>query len=210
MPPVPKGFNAELQRTAEALAAGADLSNLDTQKGGCLGERQLYYGSNEMWVPVASIPNLVLSEMWHPFYVFQYFSVLVWIVGEAYYTYSTCIFVITAFSIISSAIETHHNMQRLSGIAYFKCDVKVLRGGEFRKVSSTDLVPGDVLVVQPGVLPCDAVLLSGECIVDENLLTGESVPVRKVRTIQGNYLACERSEQRWLCAGKRWACHPVA
>jgi cation-transporting ATPase 13A2 len=46
-------------------------------------------------------------------------------------------------------------------------------------VTSTELVPGDIVVLDAGVLPCDMVLLSGECIVDENMLTGESVPVRK-------------------------------
>lgn len=42
-------------------------------------------------------------------------------------------------------------------------------------VSSVDLVPGDVLVVSPeGMLvPCDAALLNGECVVNESLLTGE-------------------------------------
>ncbi len=32
--------------------------------------------------------------------------------------------------------------------------------------------PGDVLVVTPGPMPCDAVLLRGEAIVDESMLTG--------------------------------------
>lgn len=50
--------------------------------------------------------------------------------------------------------------------------VEVLRGGRFMSLPSTVLVPGDVIAVVTGVLPADCVLLSGECIVDENMLTG--------------------------------------
>lgn len=58
--------------------------------------------------------------------------------------------------------------------------VEVLRHGRFMRLPSPALVPGDVVAVAPGVLSCDCVLLRGEVIVDENMLTGESVPVRKV------------------------------
>lgn len=70
-------------------------------QAGWLPERQLHYGTNEMRVPVKSVPALALSEMWHPFYVFQYFSILIWTAGEAYYSYSFCIAAITAFSILT-------------------------------------------------------------------------------------------------------------
>lgn len=50
--------------------------------------------------------------------------------------------------------------------------VEVLRGGRFLTLPSTVLVPGDVIAVVTGVLPADCVLLTGECIVDENMLTG--------------------------------------
>jgi hypothetical protein len=42
-------------------------------------------------------------------------------------------------------------------------------------VCSTSLVPGDRIVVSPGTMSCDAVLLRGEAIVDENMLTGRSM-----------------------------------
>ena len=39
---------------------------------------QLLYGSNELRVPVKSFFELLLVEMVHPFYVFQYASVTIW------------------------------------------------------------------------------------------------------------------------------------
>jgi cation-transporting ATPase 13A3/4/5 len=48
---------------------------------------------------------------------------------------------------------------------------------------SSTLVPGDIFEASDSelsVLPCDALLLSGDAIVNESMLTGESVPVSKV------------------------------
>ncbi len=41
------------------------------------------YGANEMRIPVKSVALLVFDEMWHPFYVFQYFSVMIWCAGDS-------------------------------------------------------------------------------------------------------------------------------
>jgi cation-transporting ATPase 13A3/4/5 len=88
-----------------------------------LSERQQRYGTNEMSIPVKSVAALVADEMWHPFYVFQYFSVIIWVVGDQYYIYAVCIFLITAFSIITSSLETHQNMKRLAELAHYTCMV---------------------------------------------------------------------------------------
>ena len=47
---------------------------------------------------------------------------------------------------------------------------------------STELVPGDIVNLtesQLTFLPCDMFLLSGDAIINESMLTGESVPVSK-------------------------------
>jgi len=45
---------------------------------------------------------------------------------------------------------------------------------------SDNLVPGDVIKIPEGsVLPCDLILLTGSAIVNESILTGESIPVMK-------------------------------
>jgi len=47
-------------------------------------------------------------------------------------------------------------------------------------IDSSELVPGDVVEVPNNMLlPCDLILLSGTCIVNESSLTGESIPVIK-------------------------------
>ena len=48
------------------------------------------------------------------------------------------------------------------------------RGGSAcRAVASHRLVPGDVVVLLPGKATCDMVLLRGNCLVEESLLSGE-------------------------------------
>ncbi|HYG83838.1 MAG TPA: cation-transporting P-type ATPase [Verrucomicrobiae bacterium] len=73
---------------------------------------------------------------------------------------------------------------------------KVLRGGKQRAISATDLVMGDIIVVNEGQkIPADARVLSAEGVrVDESLLTGESEPVSKQpQPLKGQKPAYEQS-----------------
>jgi P-type E1-E2 ATPase len=56
-----------------------------------------------------------------------------------------------------------------------------------QEIDSINLVPGDVIEIPANgcLMSCDAVLVSGTCIVNESMLTGESVPVTKTALIQG-------------------------
>jgi cation-transporting ATPase 13A2 len=105
-----------------------------------------------------------------------------WSVDEYYY-YAACIFVISVVSIAATVVETRATMKRLRDVSRFECEVRVIRNGFWRTVDSAELVPGDVYeVTDPSLtqLPCDSLLLSGDCIVNESMLTGESVPVSKI------------------------------
>lgn len=56
----------------------------------------------------------------------------------------------------------------------------VLREGQPRNVSVTEITTGDFLQLRPGDrVACDAELSSGEATVDEQIITGESLPVLK-------------------------------
>ncbi|ROV91457.1 hypothetical protein VSDG_07194 [Cytospora chrysosperma] len=144
--------------------------------------RELVFGSNLIDIEQKSMFRLLVDEVFHPFYVFQIASLVLWSVDEYYY-YAVAIFVMSLVSIGTTLIETRATMKRLREVSRFECDVRVLRDGFWQHIPSGDLVPGDIYeITDPNLaqFPSDSLLLSGDCIVNESMLTGESVPVSKV------------------------------
>ncbi|KAB1283711.1 putative cation-transporting ATPase 13A3 [Camelus dromedarius] len=144
--------------------------------------RKLLYGVNEIAVKVPSAFKLLIKEVLNPFYIFQLFSVILWCTDEYYY-YAVAIVIMSLVSIISSlyTIRKQYIMLHDMVAAHSTVRVSVCRSEEIEEIFSTDLVPGDLMVIPLNgtVMPCDAVLINGTCIVNESMLTGESVPVTK-------------------------------
>ncbi len=58
----------------------------------------------------------------------------------------------------------------------------VVREGTEVQVDTEEVVQGDIVVVRPGErIPVDGIVVEGMSIVDESMLTGESIPVEKRR-----------------------------
>ncbi|NXM82924.1 AT132 ATPase, partial [Oenanthe oenanthe] len=130
----------------------------------------------------------------NPFYMFQVLSMVLW-VCDAYYYYAACIFLISTFSLGLSLYETRKQSTTLRNMARMSVGIRVRRsGGEELVVSSAELVPGDCIQLPAAgaLLPCDAALLTGECMVNESLLTGESVPVMKTPLPAGGQAGSSR------------------
>ncbi len=72
-----------------------------------------------------------------------------------------------------------------------KDDVVVIRDGRELKVNSNELVLDDVYIVSKDIqIPCDSIVIHGECMINEALVTGESVPIKKVKgdkILSGSY-----------------------
>lgn len=68
-------------------------------------------------------------------------------------------------------------------MALYSCEISAMRSGKNGPVSlinSRQLVPGDIIEIpEKCSMPCDVILLSGSCIVNESMLTGESIPIIK-------------------------------
>ncbi|ATY66433.1 ATPase type 13A2 [Cordyceps militaris] len=147
--------------------------------------REQIFGPNLIDIEQKSATQLLVDEVLHPFYIFQIASLALWSM-DSYYYYAACIFVMSVGSIMTTLLETRATMRRLREISRFECDVRVLRNGFWKYVTSSDLVPGDVYELSDPNLsqfPSDSLLLSGDCIVNESMLTGESVPVSKLPAI---------------------------
>ncbi|QLQ79504.1 hypothetical protein HG537_0C01510 [Torulaspora globosa] len=149
---------------------------------GVCEDRLLAFGKNHINLKVKTTSQVFFDEALHPFYIFQLFSIVLWSL-DAYFYYAACIFLISILSIVDTLIETRKTSERLAEMSYFNCEVRVFREEFWTHVNSSELVPGDVYEVSDpalSILPCDSILLSGDCIVNESMLTGESVPVSKV------------------------------
>ncbi|KAG8936983.1 hypothetical protein FRC02_009120 [Tulasnella sp. 418] len=157
-----------------AIRQGPDKSTRD--------QRQILFGSNVIDIEGKSVITLLVEEVLHPFYVFQIASIILWSIDDYYY-YAFCIALISGMSIGTTLIETKKTIERMREMSRFSCPVGVLIDNEWTTVDSSELVPGDIVdLLSPSlsVFPADMLLLSGDAIVNESMLTGESVPVSKV------------------------------
>ncbi|PWY65000.1 hypothetical protein BO70DRAFT_325088 [Aspergillus heteromorphus CBS 117.55] len=168
------GWKDPFWTNAKEMRTGLDADDRDS--------REQVFGKNLIDIHQKPVFQLLMDEAFHPFYIFQLASLVLWSLDQYYY-YAICIFSISVISISATIIETKTTMNRLREISLFECDIRVLRNGFWRSVPSRELVPGDVFEFSDPSLshvPCDCILLSGDCIVNESMLTGESVPVSKV------------------------------
>ncbi|OWF41075.1 probable cation-transporting ATPase 13A3 [Mizuhopecten yessoensis] len=144
-------------------------------------ERRIRFGENSIRVHVSPVIEIILKQVMSPFYIFQMFSCALWL-QEQYYYYTISLLVINFFSIASYIYQTRKMQRALRNTIAMSTIVSVCRGGQvYEDISSEDLVPGDVIEIprRGCMMQCDAVLVSGNCIVNESMLTGESVPMTK-------------------------------
>lgn len=90
-------------------------------------------------------------------------------------------------SVTINVYQTRKNQRTLRDVMYSTDMVTVIRKDDNEgcernmQINSTNLTVGDILIVpnQGCTMECDAVLLSDDCVVNESMLTGESVPITK-------------------------------
>uniref|UniRef100_A0A8B9EBV6 Cation-transporting ATPase n=1 Tax=Anser cygnoides TaxID=8845 RepID=A0A8B9EBV6_ANSCY len=145
--------------------------------------RQLVCGPNAIEVEIRPIWKLLFKEILNPFYVFQAFTLTLWL-SQGYIEYSVAIIVLSIISVGLTVYDLRQQSTKLHDLVeeHNKVQVTVCMKREgCKELESRYLVPGDVFLLDRKKLslPCDAVLIDGSCVVNEGMLTGESIPVTK-------------------------------
>ncbi len=113
-------------------------------------------------------------------YVLIVSAILSFVVGEIVDGFAI-IFIILVDAVVSTIQEykAEQNSEALKNL--IKVKVKVIRENKRFEVDSSTIVPGDIIVIEPGTLVCaDARLLTtNNLTVNESVLTGESIGVTK-------------------------------
>ncbi|XP_010832706.1 PREDICTED: probable cation-transporting ATPase 13A4 isoform X2 [Bison bison bison] len=145
--------------------------------------RRLICGPNTIDVEITPIWKLLIKEVLNPFYVFQLFSVCLWF-SEDYKEYAFAIIIMSIISIALTVYDLREQSVKLHRLVEAHNNITVSIYGKnagVQELESRFLVPGDLLILMGNKvqMPCDAILIDGSCVVNEGMLTGESIPVTK-------------------------------
>ncbi|EGC38715.1 hypothetical protein DICPUDRAFT_53138 [Dictyostelium purpureum] len=146
---------------------------------------QMKYGLNRFDIPIPSFLALYKEQATAPFFVFQVFCVLLWCLEEYVFYCLFSLFMLLVFeaTVVKSRLGNLNSLKNMSSKPTYP--IYAYRLKQWKQINTTEILPGDILSVGRGstealsTLPCDMLLLSGGCVVNEAMLTGESTPYHK-------------------------------
>ena len=144
--------------------------------------RQAHFGPNRLTQKKGKTPlQLFLLQFHQPLiYILLAATLVTFVLRE--WVDSGVIFGVVLVNALIGYIQEIKALKAIEALARsMEGEATVIRSGDKQTVAATELVPGDIVLLQSGdKVPADLRLLkSRELQIDESALTGESVPVQK-------------------------------
>ena len=158
---------------------------------------QRLYGANATKLDIPTFGELLGEQVVAPFFLFQMFCVSLWSLDEYWYYAIYTLLALLSFE-STVAYNRKQGLQRLRNASRQNNHQKLWAhrpgfspSSSWIKITAQEIVPGDVLSLtsepdlsggrggestQHNSVPADLLVLKGNAVVDEALLTGESIP----------------------------------
>ena len=150
--------------------------------------RKKRYGPNTLHADVSTWFDILVRQFKSAFiYLLIAASVISFLLGNRFDALMIIIFVV-----INTALGFYQEFKSQKALSYLKnlvdSKVRVIRSGDARYVPTTDLVPGDIVLLEVGdIVPADIrIIKEDNFYLDESSLTGEAVPVKKTSEVLKN------------------------
>ncbi len=173
-------FSEFTTKTVDELYAGCATRSDGLTMDEVLALR-LKYGINEIAAREVGWWSIMARQFKSPFiYLLIFAALLAIFLGEL--TDGIIIIVFVVINTVIGFAQEYHSERSLTLLKKFVvAQARVRRAGKDELVGSSELVPGDIVMVETGdVVPADIRLCSTHALtVDESALTGESAPVTK-------------------------------
>lgn len=160
------------------------LEYFQNSKGlqGDLEKLERNYGKNRFDIPIPTFLELFKEHAVAPFFVFQLFSVALWLMDEQWYYSLFSLFMLVSFE-MTTVFQRRTTMNEFQSMGIKPYAINVYRNNKWVELQTDELLPGDIVSVtrtnEDSAIPCDLLLLDGSAIVNEAMLSGESTPLLK-------------------------------
>lgn len=147
-----------------------------------VAHRQKQFGPNRLTLKKGKNPLVLFLLQFHQPLVYILLGAVVVTFALNEWVDSSVIFGVVLVNAVIGYVQEAKALKAIQALARtMEGGATVLRGGQKERINASELVPGDLVLLQSGdKVPADLRLLRArELQIDESALTGESVPVQK-------------------------------
>ncbi|HEX4069289.1 MAG TPA: HAD-IC family P-type ATPase, partial [Candidatus Babeliales bacterium] len=183
------------------------LKKLETSEKGLsqqqVKERLTQYGPNQLEKRSVTWFQVLKKQILNPFIVLFIVIAAVYFFTHEY-TEATILLIIMVLNTIIGFYQEYQSNRAMELLkSYLKTQIVTHRDDTDDTIETMQLVPGDIIKLNAGdIVPADCRLLATEnCTIDESMLTGESMPVKKLHELSDKKVSAVYNAYTLVYAG---------